>query len=66
MSSESSPGPNTLFNLLDSWNRGELTLEEVLQRWPPPDAPRKDVVRELLRMILGLHARMAAIDGIGE
>lgn len=38
MSNESSPGPITLFNLLDCWNRGELTREEVVSRWPSPDA----------------------------
>ena len=60
------PGPYSLSELLDYWQRGELTLEEVVQHWPPPDATREDVARELLRMILGLHARMAAIDGIGD
>ena len=52
----------TLADLLDYWQRGELTLDEVIKRWPPADATREDVARELLRMILGLHARVAAID----
>lgn len=66
MANESSPSPNTLFRLLDSWNRGELTLEEVVQRWPPADTPCEEATRELLRLILALHARIAAIDGIGD
>lgn len=66
MTSESSSGPTTLFNLLDCWNRGELTREEVVSRWPSPEATPEESVRELLRYMLALHARIAAIDGISD
>ena len=67
MSQESLPSSAyTLKDLLDYWQQGKMTMKEVLRCWPLPNATREDVVRELLRLILGLHARIAAIDGIGD
>ena len=39
---------HTLADLIDLWDRGEFTLDEILKRWPHPDAPRDELLRELL------------------
>ena len=54
----------SLDDLIDQWDQGELTFDEVLKRWPHPDANRDDLLREMLQSVLGLRMRISAIDGL--
>ena len=47
----------TLADLLGHWERGELTLAEVLAQWPSEDKPssNEELLRELLRALVILH-----------
>ena len=54
----------TLGDLIGKWEQGELTLDEVLARWPDDDdaAPPDPIIRELLRMLLTQARRIAALE----
>ena len=55
----------TLTELIIAWDRGELTLDEILQRWPHPKATREQTMHDIRRVVIALRARIAAIDGLG-
>lgn len=52
----------TLSDLLGHWERGELTLEEVLARWPHDGVPNEELLRELLRMIMRQARRLRVLE----
>lgn len=60
---------HTLADLLSYWERGELTLAEVLAYWRRNDGPdtaeNEELLRELLRALIGLERRMVALERRG-
>lgn len=54
----------TLADLLGHWERGELTLAEVLAQWPSENKPttNEELLREMLRALVNLHRRVVALE----
>ena len=53
----------TLRDLLAYWERGEMTLEEVITHWPHDYATSDELLRELLEALIGLMRRIMILKG---
>ena len=52
----------TLADLLAHWERGELTLQELIAQWPYDDAINDELLRELLRALVGVLWRVMELE----
>ena len=52
----------TLADLLTQWQRGEMTLEELVAHWPYEGATTDELLQEIVRALIGLMWRVMELE----